>query len=82
MALGMPDLQADESFGVALNWGRFEDSQAIGFTAMGVVNRDLFGGGERLSLNGAIGVSLDEESFGQRKTHSTTGGRVGFQLTW
>jgi hypothetical protein len=49
---------------------------------MGVVNRDLFGGGERLSLNGAFGVSLDEESFGQRKTHSTTGGRVGFQLTW
>jgi hypothetical protein len=82
MSLGMPDLQADESFGVALNWGRFEDSQAIGVTAMGVVNRDLFGGGERLSLNGAFGVSLDEESFGQRKTHSTTGGRVGFQLTW
>jgi hypothetical protein len=82
MSLGTPDLQADETFGIAVNFAAFEHSSAIGITTMGVVNRNFFGGGERLSLNGAIGFSLNEESFGRRNTNSATGGRVGVQLTW
>ena len=82
MAMVNPSLNADETFGIAIHWGRFEHSEAIAAAAMGVVNRDVFGGGERLAITGSIGISLREQSFGGRKPDNVSGGRVGLQLTW
>lgn len=82
MALPTPSLQLDERFGLAVNWGRYRHSQAIGVSALGVINDNVFGGGERLSLNGAIGLSKNEKSFGGHSSGTAHGGRVGFQLTW
>jgi len=82
MSLPTPSLQAHESFGVAFNWGKFKRSQALGVSAMGVVNRNVFGGGERLSLNGGFGLSIQEKTFGGHNAGTTKGGRVGVQLSW
>ncbi len=48
MSLGMPILQAGETFGIAVNFGQFKQSSAIGVSTMGLINKDLFGGGEHL----------------------------------
>ncbi|MCD6581147.1 MAG: hypothetical protein J7K90_05035 [Desulfuromusa sp.] len=82
MALQVPSLHAGESFGVALSWGMFNKSQALGLSAMGVAARDVFKKGDRIALTGGFGVSIKEESFGGRRTHSSAGGRVGAQLSW
>ena len=82
MAMPTPSLLASESFGIAFNWGKFKQSQAIGISAMGVINRNVFGGGERLALNGGFGVSTNEKTFGGHNAGTTNGGRVGVQLTW
>ena len=82
MAMPMPALQANESFGVTVNLGAFKQSRALGMSAMGVVNRNVFGGGERLSLNAGFGFSTTEKTFGGHNAGTTTGGRVGVQLSW
>lgn len=82
MGLEMPSLNAEESFGMALNWGIFEESQALCFSAMGVAARDVFVDGDRIALTGGFGISLQEESFGGHSTSSSSGGRVGIQLSW
>ena len=82
MAMPMPSLRANEKFGVAVNLGRFADSHAIGFSAMGIVRENVFGGGERLSVNAGLGVSLNQHTYGGQKASNAKGGRVGFQLSW
>ena len=82
MALASPSLAADETFGIAVNWGVFEQSQALAFSAMGVVGRDIFGAGERISLNAGFGLSVSEESFGGQDTTTSWGGRAGIQVSW
>jgi hypothetical protein len=81
-ALENPELQGNESFGVAANWGKFNDSQALGFAAMGVLTRDTFGGGERLAVSGGFAVSTAEKTYFGRNGGTQYGGRAGGQLTW
>ena len=81
-ALENPDLNTNESFGVSANWGKFNDSQALGFAAMGVLARDTFGGGERLAVSGGIAVSTTEKTYFGRNGGTQYGGRAGGQLTW
>ncbi len=73
LALQNPDLVGNESFGISMNYGAFEDSSALGIAVMGVIGRDVFGPGDRLALSGGLGFGLDED---------TLGGRIGAQLTW
>ena len=82
MALEMPSLQAGETFGMSFNWGAFEHSQALGFSAMGVVAKDVFGGSNRIALTGGVGFSVKEKTFGGRDTSHISGGRVGAQFSW
>jgi hypothetical protein len=82
MAMTNPTLATNESFGVALNWGVFERSHALAFSAMGVVARDLMGAGERISLTGGFGLSVKETSFGGNRADTVFGGRAGVQLSW
>ncbi len=73
LALQNPDLVGNETFGMAVNWGGFDSSNAIGIAATGVLAHDLLGGGDRLAIAGGVGFGLDKD---------TVGGRVGAQLTW
>jgi hypothetical protein len=73
LALQNPDLVGKETFGLAVNWGGFEDSNALGIAATGVLGHDIFGAGDRLAIAGGVGVGFDED---------TVGGRVGAQLSW
>jgi len=55
-------------------WGNFEDANAIGFSAAGVLARDLLRPGSgTLALFGGIGVGTSE---GQ------AGGRAGVSFGW
>ena len=82
MALESPSLQAGETFGVAVNWGIFNQSQALAFSAIGVVARDVFLAGDRIALNGGFGVSVKAGSFGGHRTGTAAGGRAGVQFAW
>jgi len=82
MAMVNPDLVGNETFGIAGNISYWNENVALGFSAVGVVGRNLFGTGERLAVSGAVGVSLEEQSFGRRGSETTVGGRAGAQLTW
>jgi len=82
MALENPDLVAGEVFGIAGNMAYWEGNIALGFSAMGVLGHDLMGTGERWALSGAVGFTLKEESFGNRSSKSSIGGRAGLQITW
>jgi hypothetical protein len=73
LALQNPDLTGIESFGISVNAGFYEDSTALGIAAMGVLSRDLFGGGERLAISGGVGFGSEGDNVG---------GRVGAQITW
>jgi len=73
MSLTNPDLVGSESFAVAMNWGGYEGENALGFSAMGVLSRDVLGSGARFSVGGALGVGLDKDNVG---------GGAGGQLSW
>jgi len=70
MSTNGPDLRANESFGMSLQWGGFEGSSAIGGGVTGVIYQ---GEKYRMALTGGVGVGLDE---------GTVGGRAGGQITW
>jgi trimeric autotransporter adhesin len=73
MALHDPDLVAGEKFGVRLNWGNFEGSNALALTAAGVIGTDVLTSGDRLAVSGGVGYGVDQ---------NTLGARVGVQMTW
>jgi len=73
LALQNPDLVGNESFGLSVNWGGFDNANALGVAATGVLGRDVFGAGDRLSIAGGVGIGMDDD---------TVGGRVGAQLSW
>jgi len=82
MALENPDLVGNERFGLAGNVAFWEDNVALGFTAMGVLGHNFLGTGERWALSGGVGFTVQEESYGGRKSQSSVGGRAGLQVTW
>ena len=81
MAMTNPDLVGSETFGLAGNVSYWEENVALGFSAIGVLGGNMFGSGERLAVSGAVGVSVEEKSFGQQGSNSSVGGRAGGQLT-
>jgi hypothetical protein len=82
MALVNPDFVASEKFGISGNVSYWEENVALGFTAAGVLGRNLFGSGERITVSGGVGFSVEEQSFGRQGSNSSVGGRGGVQLTW
>jgi len=82
MSLENPDLTGNERLGIAANVGFFEDSTALGFTAMGVVSRNLLGMNERIAVSGGVTFSVDESSFSGNNESDNVGGRIGAQMTW
>jgi len=86
MAIAMenPDLVGGESFGIAAHWGHFNEANAIGIAAMGVLTRDLFedGSGARLAISGSVGFSLDDEDLFGQEADNEVAFRAGGQITW
>ena len=79
MALADPTLSGHEQFGMKLNWGGFDGANAVGLTTLGVLGKNLFATGDRLTVSGGVG-------WGQASvtgyTQSVAGGHAGLQLTW
>ncbi len=69
-------------FGLSGNVAYWEENVALGFSAIGVLGRNLLGQGERLAVSGSVGASVEEKSFGQQGSNSSVGGRAGAQITW
>lgn len=72
MAMQDPVLSDGKLAGVRVNWGNFEGNNAFGLTFMGIIDQNVFGGGEALALSAGLGAS----------THHDVGVRAGLQLTW
>ncbi len=76
MSIQNPDLTGSETFGMAANWGAFENANALGMSLMGVLGHDFIAQGDRVALSGGFGVGL-----GTGDGDSVYGGRVGLQWT-
>jgi len=72
-----PDLVGNEKFGLAANWGIFENSNAVSFSAMGVLGHDWVSEGDRWAVSGGFGTG-----FTDGDGDDVWGGRVGVQWTW
>ena len=73
LAVADPILRANEVFGLRANFGAFGGQQALGFSAIGVLDQNVFGNGEKLALSGGLGIGINNQNVG---------GRIGAQLTW
>ncbi len=62
-----------DTFGIRMNWGQFEGHNAIGLSALGVLDRNFLGTNTSLALAGGVGLSTYDFSMGTR---------LGLQLTW
>ena len=85
MAIAMvnPMLRGDQSYGIAVNWGVFEGSQAVSFSGLGVVAEDLaLMAGGSIALTGAFGMGVAGERYGRQNQKMVFGGRAGVQLGW
>jgi trimeric autotransporter adhesin len=71
MAVQNPALTGNDKFGISVNWSEFAGNNAFGAAAVGIIGKNLFGGGEKLGLTGGIGGSGNQVA-----------GRAGLQLTW
>jgi len=73
-ALAQPIIDDNQRFGMTAAWGIHDDANAVGFSAAGVLARDLLRPGSgTLALFGGIGVGADE---GQAT------GRAGVSFGW
>ena len=76
VAMQNPDLTGSETFGMAANWGAFENANALGMSLMGVLGHDFIKPGDRVALSGGFGVGFETGNG-----DSVYGGRVGLQWT-
>jgi hypothetical protein len=79
MALSDPTLSGHESAGVKMNVSTFDGANALGFSAAGVVARNMFDSKNQLTVSGAVGVG-QASTFGYQRT--MTGARGSAQFTW
>ena len=76
MSMVNPDLTGNERFGVAANWGAFQDANALGMSLMGVLGNDFVTKGDRVAISGGFGIGL-----ANGEGDDVYGGRVGLQWT-
>jgi hypothetical protein len=62
-----------------MNWGGFDGANAVGLTATGLLRKDVFTRGDRLTLSGGVGWG---ESSVTGYSERTAGGHAGMQLDW
>jgi hypothetical protein len=76
LSIENPDLVGNEKFGIAANWGSFENANGLGVSLMGVLGHNFFVKGDRAAISGGIGVGFDEGTG-----DDVYGGRIGIQWT-
>jgi hypothetical protein len=59
LSLEQPIMLPGQSFAIRGGWGSFEDANAFGVSAAGVLSRNVFGPGTSATLDGGVGVSTD-----------------------
>jgi hypothetical protein len=73
-ALAQPILDPGQRFGMTAAWGGFDDANAFGFSAAGVLGRNLLRPGSgTLALFGGVGVGASE---------GMVAGRAGVSFGW
>jgi hypothetical protein len=73
-ALAQPILEPGQRFAMTAAWGGFDDANAVGFTAAGVLGRNLLRPGSgTLALFGGVGVGANE---------GMVAGRAGVSFGW
>ena len=81
IAMEAPSLTESENFGIRLGYGNFDgDANAIGFSAMGVLCRDCFSRGDRITLD--VGLGLGWSDFQTYDSNTVSAARAGVQWTW
>ena len=60
-------------FGLRANFGAYGGQHALGFSAIGVLDQNVIGNGEKLALSGGFGIGTSDRNIG---------GRISAQLTW
>ena len=74
VALAQPILEPGQHFGLTAAWGGFDDANAIGVSAAGVLARNLLRPGSgTLALFGGVGAGMSE---------GTVAGRAGVSFGW
>jgi hypothetical protein len=73
-ALANPDRTGDQTWAVAVNWGNFEGSNAVGISGIAAIGHDFFGVGDQVSLGGSIGFGTDGGQVGGRVSLQIAGG--------
>ncbi len=76
MSMENPDLTGNERFGMAANWGAYEDANAFGMSLMGVLGNNFVAEGDRVAISGGFGIGFDNGGG-----DDVYGGRVGLQWT-
>jgi uncharacterized coiled-coil protein SlyX len=73
LALDQPQLLSGQTFALRAGWGNFDGSDAFGVSAAGVLNRNAFGPGSSVVLDGGVGTSTAQ---------NMVAGRAGLTLGW
>ncbi len=79
MALSDPTLGGKDRFGVKLNYGTYDNANAIGMSAAGLVYSGLFNMKNNLVASAAVGYGTASV---QGYTQNVVGGHAGLQLSW
>lgn len=73
LSLDGPTFQPGQDFAMRLGWGNFDGSNAFGATAAGVLDRGSFGAHSTVTLDGGVGVGLQQ---------NTVAGKAGLSFGW
>ena len=73
LALAQPIMTANQTFAMRVGWGNFDGSNAIGFSAAGVLNRGYAGPTSSVVLDGGVGMGANE---------NVVAGRAGVTFGW
>jgi hypothetical protein len=74
MSMANPSLAPEERFGFTVTLGRYSGASAMSTALMGVIGKDLFVPGSRVTAYGGLGVG-----FSNGRSGVTYGGRMGLQ---
>src|SRR5262249_29475149 len=73
MAVQQPIFHDGQTFAMNFGYGNFGGTDALGFSAGGIVNKGAFGAGSTVTVHGGLGWGTDNR---------TVAGRAGVSIGW
>ncbi|HEY1246169.1 MAG TPA: hypothetical protein VGF29_15190 [Hyphomicrobiaceae bacterium] len=73
LSLATPIFQPGQKFVIQGGWGGFEGTNAFGFSAAGLLARDVFGPGSTVTVSGGVGAGTED---------GTVAGRAAVSVGW